>query len=303
MQIALRSMSVSAAAVMALATAFPILSPAAAGEFFITSDAEYDALNQASPFTQVGRATLQWGNSGTVATNTNWQYAIQNGSSTTALQFGATPWDSLTNVLQPSSGALFTYSYLGKLGINYTFRGVKYAKSATVTPTSTLSSINTLWLRAILPQGGRVGTVVLAGLTLILADKTVVEINELYADSDGEYFGFTDPRLKNGFSIKYGFGYFHDTLGLNDGALPSFQLRVGSSALTGTVPAATTVDFFDDGIGDGEIGADYDTGSRQFADEFDTQQPGSVPEPASWAMMISGFALIGAALRRRRAYA
>jgi hypothetical protein len=28
--------------------------------------------------------------------------------------------------------------------------------------------------------------------------------------------------------------------------------------------------------------------------------PGSVPEPATWAMMIGGFALAGVAARRRR---
>jgi hypothetical protein len=33
------------------------------------------------------------------------------------------------------------------------------------------------------------------------------------------------------------------------------------------------------------------------------ERTGSVPEPASWALMISGFGLLGAALRRRRAVA
>lgn len=34
---------------------------------------------------------------------------------------------------------------------------------------------------------------------------------------------------------------------------------------------------------------------------FSTQPGGSVPEPATWAMMIGGFALAGAAMRRRKA--
>jgi hypothetical protein len=39
-----------------------------------------------------------------------------------------------------------------------------------------------------------------------------------------------------------------------------------------------------------------------FADiTFGSSTPGGVPEPASWALMISGFGLAGAALRRRRA--
>lgn len=29
--------------------------------------------------------------------------------------------------------------------------------------------------------------------------------------------------------------------------------------------------------------------------------PGGVPEPASWAMMLSGFGMVGTALRRRKA--
>ena len=33
---------------------------------------------------------------------------------------------------------------------------------------------------------------------------------------------------------------------------------------------------------------------------FDVTAPGAVPEPTTWALMISGFGLAGAALRRRR---
>jgi hypothetical protein len=36
---------------------------------------------------------------------------------------------------------------------------------------------------------------------------------------------------------------------------------------------------------------------------FGTARPGSVPEPAAWALMIGGFGMAGAALRRRRASA
>jgi hypothetical protein len=45
----------------------------------------------------------------------------------------------------------------------------------------------------------------------------------------------------------------------------------------------------------------YDlTGTFAISDSFATFAPG-VPEPATWAMMIGGFGLIGAASRRRRA--
>ena len=36
---------------------------------------------------------------------------------------------------------------------------------------------------------------------------------------------------------------------------------------------------------------------------FDLGQPAAVPEPASWAFMIGGFGMVGASLRRRRAFA
>ena len=39
---------------------------------------------------------------------------------------------------------------------------------------------------------------------------------------------------------------------------------------------------------------------RSFETSFDTIGIGAVPEPASWAMMIAGFGLVGAAMRRRR---
>lgn len=40
--------------------------------------------------------------------------------------------------------------------------------------------------------------------------------------------------------------------------------------------------------------------SSQNAFEFDTLAIAAVPEPASWAMLIAGFGLVGATLRRRR---
>ena len=36
---------------------------------------------------------------------------------------------------------------------------------------------------------------------------------------------------------------------------------------------------------------------------FGSSRPGTVPEPASWALMIGGFGMVGAALRRRRGFA
>ncbi|MES3026694.1 MAG: PEPxxWA-CTERM sorting domain-containing protein [Pseudomonadota bacterium] len=47
----------------------------------------------------------------------------------------------------------------------------------------------------------------------------------------------------------------------------------------------------------------YNTGERAYNETFGVQfsaVTASVPEPASWAMMISGFGMIGATMRRRR---
>jgi hypothetical protein len=56
-----------------------------------------------------------------------------------------------------------------------------------------------------------------------------------------------------------------------------------------------------DGTGGGAIGGDndFDPDSVGFANFINTAAV--VPEPASWAMMIAGFGLLGAAARRRQA--
>jgi hypothetical protein len=41
--------------------------------------------------------------------------------------------------------------------------------------------------------------------------------------------------------------------------------------------------------------------STQNSFEFDNIAVAAIPEPGTWALMISGFGLMGAALRRRRA--
>lgn len=45
------------------------------------------------------------------------------------------------------------------------------------------------------------------------------------------------------------------------------------------------------------VGATFESTANSF--EFDNLSTGAVPEPATWAMMIGGFGLIGAAARRR----
>ena len=42
------------------------------------------------------------------------------------------------------------------------------------------------------------------------------------------------------------------------------------------------------------------TSTYGYVVELDPAQPGGVPEPATWAMVIGGFGLVGATMRRRR---
>jgi hypothetical protein len=44
----------------------------------------------------------------------------------------------------------------------------------------------------------------------------------------------------------------------------------------------------------------FGNGDLLFRTYVEPQQPGIIPEPASWAMMIAGFGLVGAVARRRR---
>lgn len=63
-----------------------------------------------------------------------------------------------------------------------------------------------------------------------------------------------------------------------------------SSNFTELLAAGSTVDF---AVGSGGNGYDYDS-------TLLTGTVTSLPEPASWALMIAGFGMVGVAVRRRR---
>ncbi len=58
----------------------------------------------------------------------------------------------------------------------------------------------------------------------------------------------------------------------------------------------TTVSFWGDGVGEFLVMG----GTIRYALVPKGSLPGGIPEPATWAMMIAGFGLVGAAARRRR---
>ncbi len=98
-----------------------------------------------------------------------------------------------------------------------------------------------------------------------------------------------------------------------DGALGNLQVRLGNSldrsAATLLFDQALTLDLggtdafagFTSGTGSGW--ANHDVVSWTFRDTFEPVISTSVPEPANWALLIMGFGGMGAALRRRRAFA
>lgn len=68
-------------------------------------------------------------------------------------------------------------------------------------------------------------------------------------------------------------------------------------AIAGSDPGYVTMDF----LSTGRLGISDDQFTSQSGDFLGfAQTPAVVPEPASWAMLIAGFGLIGAAARRRR---
>jgi hypothetical protein len=87
---------------------------------------------------------------------------------------------------------------------------------------------------------------------------------------------------------------FYSTAGLNsDGINHVFAAGFGGDSV---IPAGTYV-AFEDLNG----GGDFNYHDETFVFTNVAGAGGTVPEPASWAMMITGFALVGAALRRRAA--
>jgi hypothetical protein len=109
---------------------------------------------------------------------------------------------------------------------------------------------------------------------------------------DGEVTGFS--MAYSGGSVVGSFGLsFADLFGLvydlDGGDLgDSFNLDVEGIGAAGVGGAFS--------IGPGPVGL---CGTGQTCGIIEGPEAGAVPEPASWALMIAGFSLMGAALRRR----
>ncbi len=259
------------------------------------SDADFAAQNSTNSFTTYGSAVMQWGST------TTYEHAVLDATGRT-LASGDVKWAS-TNTLNPAgSTPLLAYTSLGKLTSTFVsgscanatglITSCKYAKSGTVT-----KGADTLWIRGVMPMGAYATSVVLVGLEIKYGSNAWTSLDFLDATSDGAYIGFSDPLLANGFSLRYSFGYFNNvkyTGGTYAGGvdIPSFNFIVGKYATPldpnqqpGTYSAAPVL-FGDNGLPN-MMGVEVDTAA--------------VPEPASWAMLVAGFGVMGGTLRRRRA--
>ena len=187
-----------------------------------------------------------------------------------------------------------SYSSLGKLTTTFSTNGIKYSRTGTVT-----KGADTLWIRGIIMPAAYATTLVLAGLQIKYTGGLWIDLDSLDATASGAYLGFSDPNLANGFSLRYGFGYFNNSTYTGVDALPSFTFLVGKYATPldpnlppwdrPSAPEPVTYD----------LGTDTDNAMSRtvFAE---SAAVGGVPEPGSWAMLIAGFGLTGGALRRRR---
>ncbi|MBS0479965.1 MAG: PEP-CTERM sorting domain-containing protein [Proteobacteria bacterium] len=54
-------------------------------------------------------------------------------------------------------------------------------------------------------------------------------------------------------------------------------------------------------MSNGDPTSDYSNAIDNVVLQLSARQPGGVPEPATWAMMVVGFGAVGSALRRRKA--
>ena len=96
------------------------------------------------------------------------------------------------------------------------------------------------------------------------------------------------------FGVQADSRFFYSDVLVNAGTIPAMTFAHSASTLNLGLRAS--------GVG-WQGGTDESFGVDSVNITYNARQGGAVPEPASWALMIGGFGLAGAALRRRRALA
>ncbi|MDB5425276.1 MAG: hypothetical protein JWQ29_2692 [Phenylobacterium sp.] len=152
-------------------------------------------------------------------------------------------------------------------------------------------------------------------MTWVLPESPIPDFSDLTTfDLDGPFFGEVHDPDGDGFALFGGFTFFTqdddggfqtDGIAISDGLgfIPFSLDLFGDQLFTGTTDTPTFrlgTFLLHDGGGDCGCG---DTFAAQAVGDFTLTIGAAVPEPTSWAIMIAGFGLAGAALRRRRAVA
>lgn len=277
-------MKFSFAALAAAAALCSALPANAATWLAASSDAHFAEQNASNEFSVYGSAVIQWGRPGTA----NWEVGVKDANGK-VLQSSDVSWGAITNVLSPTgSTPLLSYTNLGKTTVAFSTSGVKYSRTGTVT-----KGADTLWLRGVTPPNAYATSVILVGLQIKYTGGTWIDLDFLDADWNGAYVGFSDPKLALGFTLRYGFGYLNNGTYNGIDATPSFDLIIGKYA----TPLDPNIAPWDQagptpGSEFGMFGM-----SRMMEDSLALS---AVPEPATWAMLIGGFGMVGGTMRRRR---
>lgn len=134
---------------------------------------------------------------------------------------------------------------------------------------------------------GEVGSVIWPGPALVYFGGPV----------DYYYGSASGPGSWGGFAVTQATSKAGDAFAL-DGKLGVVSLPSG---YTSRAPLAATMTF--SGLTFGDLGLDVGRYVYTLPHDKIVVTVGNVPEPASWAMLIAGFGLVGAAMRRRAAAA
>ena len=142
----------------------------------------------------------------------------------------------------------------------------------------------------------------------LYTDETSVNADDLVASPISLTFTFTAPTPNNGPIVVGGNTQGYATFfGLVQGGKLTWanngqaQLTYGGNN-TGLMTLGVNGGVFNEGIGGLTEGNNKKALTVKATFDWD-HDPSAVPEPATWAMMIGGFGMAGAAIRRRKSLA
>ncbi len=151
------------------------------------------------------------------------------------------------------------------------------------------------------PSDSDPGSILLATLYITTSDTVdsagFHAITGVTGTVDGNAIGFLYPNPDAPNSTRFD-NYIFDNEFVPDSGLSENGLLIGSGSML------YNFGFFDDGSGQHNtyyaLSSPIGAPGRSVLSSFGTGTIASVPEPAQWAVMVAGFGLVGATLRRRR---